>query len=105
MNIEGLITNFEDIITEAATERYGGAAERTFTIYKDVVMYLITHGKLAMNDREDNFWNYTKTYSLSALYRVAEAHRKNTGAPALRYEQRAYHNRENTIEEWRGLQS
>lgn len=105
MNILELQHNFDEIITDAEKDKQGDAVVRTFTIYKDVVMYLITHDKLTMSDRDQKFWNYTKQYTMSALYRVAEYYRKENNMSPLNYRQPAYHNKENTLEEWRGLQS
>lgn len=105
MNILELQQHFEETIRDAEKEVYGGPAVRIFTIYKDVIMYLVSSDKLAMSDREQKFWDYTKQYTLSALYRVAEHYRKENNISPMNYEQQAYHNRENTIEEWRGWES
>lgn len=105
LNINQLILNFNQIIEKAKTERHGDATVRTFTIYQDVIMYLISKDKLTMSDREQSFWHYTKTYTTSALYRVAEHYRKENGMPPLNHKQTAYHNSENTLEEWRELRS
>lgn len=105
MNINQLILSFNRIIEESEKDRHGDAAARTFTIYQNVIMYLISKDKLTMSDREEKFWHYTKTYTTSALYRVAEHYRKENGLPPLNYKQMAYHNKANTLAEWSGLQS
>lgn len=105
MNIGETLNNFEEIINDADKDKYGDAAVRPFTIYRDVIMYLITNGKLIMSDDESVFWNYAEKYTISALYRVAEHYRKENDMPRLNYTQPAYHNKENTLEEWRGQQS
>ena len=105
MDVMELKNNFDEIIQDADKDFNGATTVRTFTIYKDVIMYLVIKGKLTMSDREQKFWDYTKKYTMSALYRVAEYYRKENDMPPLNYRQSAYHNKENTLEEWRGLQS
>lgn len=97
--------NFDEIITDATKDEQGDAVVRTFTIYKDVIMYLVGKGDLSMRDRDQKFLDYAKQYTISALYRVAEYYRKENGMSLLNYRQPAYHNKENTLEEWRGSQS
>src|SRR5699024_9231969 len=104
VNILELQHNFDEIITDAEKDKQGDAVVRTLTIYKDVIMYLITHDKLTMSDRDQKFWDYTKQYTMSALYRVAEYYHKENNMPPLNYRQPTYHNKGNTLEEWRGLQ-
>ena len=105
MNILELQHNFDEIITDAEKDKQGDAVVRTLTIYKDVIMYLVSKGDISMSDGDRKFWNYTKQYTMSALYRVAEYYRRENNMSPLNYRQPAYHNKKNTLEEWRGLQS
>src|SRR5690625_4795880 len=81
----------EEIIAEAERDRYGAATARTFTIHRDVMMYLIMKGRMTMEDDEKVFQSYLDTYTIPALYRVAEYYRKQMGLPALNHKQSAYH--------------
>lgn len=105
MVIMELKDNFDEIIQDADKDFNGAATVRIFMIYKDVIMYLVMKGDLTMSDRDQKFWDYTKKYTTSALYRVAEYYRKENVMPPLNYDQPAYHNKANTLAEWSGLQS
>lgn len=91
MSIKDRLDIIEDELASARTVRNGDAAVRIFTIHKDVMMYLIAKGQVSMSDSESVFQEYIDTYTIPALYRVAEYYRKQMGLPALNYKQSAYH--------------
>lgn len=101
MNVLELLNSFTALIKDAETKPDGGAAVRTFTIYKDIVCYLVDTDKIAFADDQKRFWAFVETYTISAMYRVANNYRRKEGLPLLEYEQPIYHNPENTVEEFR----
>ncbi|WP_411842189.1 hypothetical protein [Salinicoccus sp. HZC-1] len=105
MSILELLNSFNGHI-ESARKFQGddAAAVRTFTIYKDIIYYLVDSGKLEMTDDQEKFWAFSKEFTISAMYRVANNYRRKEGLPLLDFKEPAYHNKENKLEDWRANQ-
>lgn len=91
MTISEMLEEFESLINEAATDRYGNAVIRGFTVWKYTVLYLIANDQLELSDHEYKFWEYIETYTPSALYKVANHYRRENDEPRLNYTQSIYH--------------
>ena len=94
MNILKLLNVIELSIEDAKQYDDGLPAVRGFTIYRDVILYLVADGKVELTDHRSKFDEYTKTFTISALYKVAEHYRKTNNMPPLLYTQPIYYMKE-----------
>ena len=94
MNILKLMNVIEWSIEDAKQYDDGLPAVRGFTIYRDVILYLVSEGKIELTDDQSKFDEYTKTFTISALYKVAEHYRKINNLPRLLYTQPIYYMKE-----------
>ena len=94
MNILKLLDVIEWSIEDAKQHDDGLAAVRGFTVYRDVILYLVSEGKIELTDNRSKFDRYIKTFTVSALYKVAEHYRKTNNMPPLLYTQPIYYMKE-----------
>ena len=94
MNILKLLNVIEWSIEDAKRHDEGLAAVRGFTIYRDVILYLVADGKVELTDDRSKFDEYIKTFTISALYKVAEHYRKTNNMAPLLYTQPIYYMKE-----------
>ena len=94
MNILKLLDVIEWSIADAKSYNDGLAAVRGFTIYRDVILYLVSEGKVELTDDRSKFDEYIKMFTISALYKVAEHYRKKNNMPQLLYTQPIYYAKE-----------
>ncbi|WP_031544463.1 hypothetical protein [Salinicoccus luteus] len=97
MEIIDQLEVFEKTIDEASQAFGGEAAVRLFTVYREVLLYLLETNRLEITDDFEQFWDYVKNYTPGALYRVARYHRKKHGQPVLGYGQPVFHIKEDTL--------
>ncbi|KIH70036.1 hypothetical protein [Salinicoccus roseus] len=97
MKIIDQLEVFEKTIDEASQVTGGEAAARLFTVYREVLLYLLENNRLEITGDAEQLWDYVQSYTPGALYRVASYHRKNHGQPRLDYRQLIYHTKENTL--------
>jgi len=94
MSILKLLDVIEWSIEDAKSYNDGLAAVRGFTIYRDVILYLVSEGKVELTDDRSKFDEYIKTFTISALYKVAEHYRKTNNMTQLLYTQPIYYAKE-----------
>lgn len=94
MNIAELMQAIENTTKDARKREHGSTAVRITTMYKDVLLYLVSKGKLSMTDDESAFYKYVKEYKPHDLYKVANYFRKSNGMELLNYPQPFYHKAE-----------
>lgn len=94
MNVAELLQAIENTKRNAMKSEHGGTAIRITTIYRDVLLYLVSKGKLSMADDESEFYKYVYKYSPPDLYKVANHFRKTNGMELLNYPQPFYHKAE-----------
>lgn len=94
MNVAELLQAIENTTRNAMKSEYGSTAVRITTIYKDVLLYLVSNKKLSMTDDESEFYKYVYKYSPPDLYKVANHFRKSNGMELLNYPQPFYHKTE-----------
>lgn len=93
-NIADLLQGFERVKEDAIKSEHGGAATRITTVYKDVLLYLVSKEKLRMTDDESAFYDFIREYTPPDLYKVANHFRKTNGMELLNYPQSNYHKSE-----------
>lgn len=91
MKVADLLRDFEEIKKDAMKREHGSTAVRITTIYRDVLLYLVSKQKLSMADDEKEFYKYVYEYSPPDLYKVANHFRKSNGMELLNYPQPFYH--------------
>lgn len=94
MKVADLLQDFEDVTKDAMKREDGSTAVRITTIYRDVLLYLVSKEKLSMMDNESEFYKYVHEYSPPDLYKVANHFRKSNGMELLNYPQPFYHKAE-----------
>lgn len=91
MKVADLLQDFEEVKKDSMKFENGSTAIRITTIYRDVLLYLVSKGKLSMADDESKFYEYVYKYSPPDLYKVANHFRKSNGMELLNYPQSFYH--------------
>lgn len=94
MNIADLLQGLENVREDAMKSEHGSAGVRITTVYKDVLLYLVSNEKLRMNDDESAFYDFIREYTPPDLYKVANHFRKANGMELLNYPQSNYHKAE-----------
>lgn len=101
MDITDLLETLEYTIEDSRKRPDAEMAACLSTVYKYTLLYLVQNEKLGMGDDKQDFWEYVYNYTPSALYRVANHQRRQSGQLPLNYHQECFHRKETTMDEWR----